>query len=357
MESRGLPSDPARSGTARPPLVVLAGGEAPAARRAGTDESRHPLAGYNPLTGYKGAALRIEGRPLVCSVLERLAASQCFSELYLAGPARIFAPLADGARLIDCDGRLDFNLHAAFRAVRERHPHGPIGFFTCDVLPEPDTLRGAMEQYAAAAPCDAFFPLVEAPEDPEELGTSAWKPRYRMRPDAHSEPCTILPGHLVIVDPDALRLGLVFRLLALSYRTRNWPVQERGLTILRGVLGHALREDFRHLRALRLPELTAALLADGVAVAMGLKSGTMTRERLTRAARRVVVNYSHRRRYPERRIHMPILGRDALSLARDIDTEEEAREAGIDFEARPPAFGAPVEGEGATTDNPSRRCA
>ena len=67
---------------------------------------------------------------------------------------------------------------------------------------------------------------------------------------------------------------------------------------------------------------------------MGLKSGNMTIERLESAVRRVVVSYGHRRRYPRRRVHLPVLF-DALSLARDVDTEEEAREAGLRVTASP----------------------
>ena len=56
----------------------------------------------------------------------------------------------------------------------------------------------------------------------------------------------------------------------------------------------------------------------------------MTRERLERAVRRVVVSYGHRRRYPRRMVRLPILP-GVLSLARDIDTEEEARAIGAEW--------------------------
>ena len=320
--------EPAPPRRAAPPIVVLAGSDP---RPAGLTEAGQ---GFNPLTGYKGATLFAGGRPLIQCVLDRLAASKRFSDRYVAGPARIFSGLARGARLVDCDGRIDANLRAAFHAVRESHPHGPIAFFTCDVLPDPHTLDDAMDRYAAAAPCDVFFPLVDAPEEPRALGASAWKPLYRVRLDGQSPPRTILPGHLVIVDPDALRLGLVFQLMTLSYRTRNRPIDKRRYEMFRGLLGHALWEDLRLLLTLRIPELTATLIADGAAVAMGLKSGNMTIERLESAVRRVVVSYGHRRRYPRRRVHLPVLF-DALSLARDVDTEEEAREAGLRVTASP----------------------
>ena len=96
--------------------------------------------------------------------------------------------------------------------------------------------------------------------------------------------------------------------------------------MLRGVLMTVLREDLRQIFTLGLPDLTAAVIADGAAVVMGLRSGNMTRERLERAVRRVVVSFGHRRRYPRRRVCVPILP-DILSLARDIDTEEEEARA------------------------------
>ena len=323
IDSRRVPAGE-RGRIAAPPLVLLAGSDARPARL--TEAGR----GYRPLTGHKAAELQVEGKPLVRSIIDRLTASGRFSDLYVAGPARIYAGMVDGARLVDCDNRLEDNLRTAFEAVREDHPHGPIAFLASDILPDPETIRAVMDRYAGDAPCDVFFPLAELPDDESGLGPSDWKPRYRIRPDVDSKPSTILPGHLVIVDPDALRIGLVYRLIALSYRTRNRPIGGRGLAMLRGVLMTALREDLRQLFTLGLPDLTAAVIADGAAVVMGLKSGNMTRERLERAARRVVVSYGHRRRYPRREVRVPILA-GILSLARDVDTEEEARALGAEW--------------------------
>ena len=331
MEGRAPPRGPAptRSRTTALPLVLLAGSDSRPPRLTEAGQ------GYRALAGYKSADIRIGDRPLVRCVLDRLSASDRFSDLYVAGPSRIYAGLVEGARLVDCDGRLEANVRTAFEAVREDHPHGPIAFLAGDVLPEDETVRTVMDRYAAAAPCDVFFPLAEAPEE-AALGPSHWKPRYRIRPDEGSPPSTVLPGHLVIVDPDALRIGLVYRLLALSYRTRNRPIGGRGLAMLRGVLMTVLREDLRQLFTLGLPDLTAAVLADGAAVVMGLRSGNMTRERLERAVRRVVVSYGHRRRYPRRMVRLPILP-GILSLARDLDTEEEARAIGAEWRRRPHA--------------------
>ena len=143
---------PERSRAAAPPLVLLAGSDSRPPRL--TEAGR----GYRALAGHKSAELRIEGRPLVRRILDRLLASDRFSDLYVAGPSRIYAGLVDGARLVDCDDRLEVNLRTAFEAVREDHPHGPIAFLASDLLPEEETIRTVMDRYADAAPCDVFFP-------------------------------------------------------------------------------------------------------------------------------------------------------------------------------------------------------
>ena len=51
----------------------------------------------------------------------------------------------------------------------------------------------------------------------------------------------------------------------------------------------------------------------------------MTSDEVAERIRRVFFRYRHRRRYPERKGRFPML--HALSLAKDIDTEEEASEA------------------------------
>ena len=98
------------------------------------------------------------------------------------------------------------------------------------------------------------------------LSASACKPRYQVHVEAHATPQCILPGHLIIVDPDALRLRFVLQLVRLSYRTRNRTLGERYRALCQGLLGQALWEDLRLLLTRRVPELTAALIADGTAV-------------------------------------------------------------------------------------------
>ena len=93
-----------------------------------------------------------------------------------------------------------------------------------------------------------------------------------------------------------------------------------------GVLLELLYQDLLHLLGLRLPTLTWSVLGTGIPAATALRDGTITRARLEDAMRRIFVRDRHRRRYPERRIVVPLV--EGLSLALDVDTVEEAREIG-----------------------------
>ena len=57
-----------------------------------------------------------------------------------------------------------------------------------------------------------------------------------------------------------------------------------------------------------------------------LRRGTVTRHNLENALRRILTTTRHRKRFPDRRVLLPIV--DAMSIAIDLDTEEEAREQG-----------------------------
>jgi hypothetical protein len=228
--------------------------------------------------------------------------------------------------LIDSDGTFGENIRKSFDAMRAEHGRAPFAFITCDILPEVDTLTVLMDDYAAHAPCDLWFPLIHAPEDRGSLGASAWKPRYHIVPREGQAAVGILPGHLVVVDPAALRLKFVYRLMQLGYRTRNRPINYRRSVMVRGVVLELLYQDLLHLLTLRAPTLTWSVLRVGISAAHELREGRITRNRLEDTLRRIFVASRHRRRHPERRVRMPIV--EGLSLALDIDTEEEARAAG-----------------------------
>jgi hypothetical protein len=307
------------------PLVILGGSD----RRP----TRLPLSGRDkhPLSGYKGIDVRIAGQPLVLKVAERLRESGCFDPIYLTGPAAAYREIEGSVELIDADSTFARNIRIAMNAVRARHGDRPVAFTTCDILPDVETLRQVMADYTAHAPCDFFFPLVQAPEDPDRLGASAWKPVYRVVPQPGQSARRVLPGHLAIVDPGALRLTFLYRLIQIGYRTRNRSIRYRRSVMVRGVLGALLYQDWMHLLALRAPTTAWTVLTAGLKAGRGLKRGTILRTELEDAVRKVFVAGAHRKRYPDRRALLPLV--EGLSLALDIDTEEEARAVGGDIKS------------------------
>jgi hypothetical protein len=304
------------------PIVILAGSDARPAELPEEGRDRHPL------TGYKGATVRIGDRSLVEVVIERLEACDRFGPIYVAGPGRAYEDIRQRARLIEADGTLGDNIRDSIEVVRREHPGRALAFITCDIVPDPQSLEALLEDYDRHAPADLWFPLVHAPENPGELGASDWKPAYRIVPREGLRAVEILPGHLAIYDPEALRLKFLYRLIQLGYRTRNRSINYRRGVMVRGLVLELLFQDLMHVLTLRAPTLTWSVLRVGIAAARQLRDGTITRERLEHALRTIFVKSRHRRRYPGRRVQLPIV--EALSLALDIDTEEEARAAGGD---------------------------
>ncbi len=155
---------------------------------------------------------------------------------------------------------------------------------------------------------------------------SGYKPTYQVVPEKGGGAVRVLPCHLAVLDVEALRMDFIYRFVGLIYRTRNRPIAYRRRVMLPGIILELLYQDLRHFLGLRLPNLTWTVLHSGLSAVRGLKSGTITRAQLEDAFRRVFVTARHRSRYPERRVVMPVM--EGLSLALDIDTEEEAAAMG-----------------------------
>lgn len=301
----------------RIPIVVLGGGGADKSAMPAGAEDRHAL------SGYKGVALRIRGRPLIECVLERLEASGLFAPIHIAGPRSVYAGHRRSATIIDVDGPVDATIRAAIDGAAGE---GPIALTTCDVLPEVATLERAMALYRESAPCDGFLPMIRAPRDAAALGASAYKPTYRVVPEPGAPPVAILPCHLAVLEPEAFRLAFIYRVLRHIYRTRNRPIAYRRRVMLPGIVLELLYQDLRHVLGLRPPNLTWSVLRSGLPATRALRAGTITRTQLEDTVRTIFVKTRHRRRHPERRISMPVM--EGLSLALDIDTEEEAAALG-----------------------------
>ena len=302
------------------PVVILAGSDR---ERADLPESAKDL---HALGGYKGLRIRLGGRPLVACIAERLRVSEAFSRIFVAGPARLFGAFGDGVEIVDTDGSFGENIRAAIDSVAPRCPGQSIAFTSCDILPRSDRMRALVDSWRASGPLDIWFPLVRIPENRERLRASGWKPSYAIAPERGRPPERLLPGHLVVADPEALNLHFVFRLLDEGYRTRNRAVAYRRVVMARALLGELLRSDAAEMAALRPPVVTWSILRAGLARARELGSGTSNLVDLEDAIRTIFMRPSHRRKHPERRVKLPVV--DEVWLARDIDTWEEAEAEG-----------------------------
>ena len=297
------------------PLIVLGGSDRRPAYMPPGGRSKHPLAGI------KGVDVKIGGRPLIDVVIERLRQASVFDPIYVAGPGHAYRSLSDGVS-IDTDGGFGRNIQVGVETARRLHGDGTLAITTCDIVPDPDEMQTVVTDFWDHSPLDFFFPLIEAPRDPKRLGESGWKPQYHVKPEGTSEPVPVLPGHLAMFDSAALRWKFIYRLMDLGYRTRNRPILYRNAYMARRLLWIMLVQDFIHILNLRLPTFTWDTLLSGTRAARRLKEKVIQQSELELALRRMFIKRRHRRKYPERRVRMPVV--DAMSLARDIDTQEEA---------------------------------
>ena len=299
------------------PLIILGGRTPESSRLPEGVTDRHVL------SGCKGAELEIAGRPLVAHVIDRMRAVDAFDPVILSGPACVYAPMNLDAQLLDTDESFGVNIRNAVEQVHADYPDKPVAFITCDVLPEPDELVAALDDYHQGGETDLWFPLIRY-GDASTLGSSDWKPRYSVTPDSGGGPVSVLPGHLVIVRPAAIRRRFLYRLMNVTYNTRNRPVLYRTWKMFSRLAGAMTREELAAVLEGRLPRLWYRALRYGITASFSLSRGGVPVSELERVADNVLIWPHCRRQWPERGVRAPLL--DALSLARDIDTREEARE-------------------------------
>ena len=300
------------------PLIIYGGSDGRAGRLPPEAQ------GFHALAGYKAARIQIAGRPLVLRVIERMQASGYFDPIYLAGPEKIYRAVGVATPIIETDSSFGNNIRAGIAGVRRHYPEGPMAMMTCDVLPEPEELQRIMEEYRRCLPCDFFYPLVRIPEEPEGLGASGWKPRYRLRPEPGAEPAALLPGHLAIVVPEVHRLQFLYKLIDAGYATRNRSIAGRRWTMVRRTLGAIMAEEVAVAARMQVPDLSYAAWKYGLGTARKLAAGEATQADLETALAWLFFSPEHRKAAGVGRLRVPLV--DAISLAQDIDTEEEAAE-------------------------------
>ena len=310
------------------PLIVMAGSDPTPAALPEEGAQLHPI------QGPKGMSLKIGGRPLIDLLLEPLVSSGCFDPIFIAGPTTEYGPSRQGCEVIDTNSGFGANIRAALQVVAPRARDGIVALTTCDILPTADELRELMEDYFARVPIDFWFPLIIAPNEPDQLGASFWKPRYQVLDQPGGKPVSFLPGHLIVVDTLAARVPLVVRAFDLAYRTRNRGILYRMVVMISGVLAGLLWQDLKHLASFRLPTMTFSVTYNGIMLALELRKGESTSDELAERLEKSFIRYRHRRKYPERVGRLPLM--KALSLAKDFDTQEEAAEIATQSEIGSP---------------------
>ena len=296
------------------PVTILAGSDLDARPAEG------PTSGLHPLCAYKGAELRFQGRPLVVHLAERLAQTEGFGPVRVAGPAKLYRECCPGFEVVDTDGSVGTNIGAAIEH-HDRTTPGPLGLMASDILLTTAELGELRREYERARPAALWFPLVAKPADPDRLGAFAWKPSYKIRRTPDAAPIDVLPGHFGIFEPAALRLGLLHRLLDAAYRARNHSLHRKRATMLSAVIGGLLSTDVKLLLSLRAPTRTIEVLTNGLRVARDLRADRLTLPTLESALTHLILRRSHRRAQPDSTVTLPVL--DVVSLAKDVDTAEE----------------------------------
>jgi molybdopterin-guanine dinucleotide biosynthesis protein A len=309
-------------GTSLLPLIILAGGA--------RESERIPDEGdAHRLFGPKGATIRLGDRLLIDVVVERFRRSGAFGPIFIAGPRSAYGEARGGAEVIDTDADFGDNIRTSLDTVIERLNPEAVAFAACDVIPEAEDLERLLADYRRNAPLDFWFPLIQAPEERESLGASAHKRQYRVIPEESETPTATLPGHLVVIRPDAIRLRFIYRALELAYRSRTRPVLTRSIYMLANVLLYLIWRDLRGLFFLRLPWMTIEVLWHSVVFSHRLGTGPIRQSQIERHLAGLFLRRLARRRSGVGRGRIPLV--DALSMAKDIDTDLEARERSLQF--------------------------
>ena len=104
--------------------------------------------GLHPLATYKGVAIRVDGRPLVELLIERLRAVPGFGPLAIAGPARVYAPLGLGVPIVD----------TAFAIIRRATPLTSSTRRTSTTTTSRSARSASISRTAVSAPANSRSP-------------------------------------------------------------------------------------------------------------------------------------------------------------------------------------------------------
>ncbi len=306
----------------RIPITIMAGSDHAPGHLPESSPGLHSLSAF-----YKGAEVKVGNRPLIALLIEQIEKSGRFGPVTIAGPASIYQPLELNAKILDTNGSIATNLKVALDAHGKGQGCTPIALLAYDVLLNADDLDELHRCYEKDEPCAVWVPFVRKPENSEELGAFGWKPTYGLLPAKGEAPVNILPGHLAILQPDAMRLPILYELLNLAYQTRNHPVATRKKVMIRSVIGKLLLDDLRTLGSLRVPRLTVSVIANGLKIANGLRKGDLAIPELEDAIGGIFLHHDCQSKQSDQGVRHPVV--DILRLAEDVDTREEAANLNI----------------------------
>ena len=271
---------------------------------------------------YKGAEVKVGDTPLIVFLVDQIEKSSGFEPITIAGPAEVYAPFNLNARIVDTNGSVAVNLKAVLDDHQERFESEPIALLAYDLRLKAGEFDELRALYAEEVSCAVWMPFVRMPENEEELGAFRWKPTYSLSPAEGEAPVRILPGHLAIIRPQAVRLDLLYKLLDLAYRTRNHSVETRKKVMVRSVIGKLIWDDFRALCSLRIPRLTMSVVINGIRIANRLRNGDLSIPELEKAIGGIFLLPDLDSNVSGKGVRHPLV--TMISLAEDIDTEEEA---------------------------------
>jgi len=300
------------------PIIILGGSD----QQASTVPQQ--LSSTDMLTGFKGAAPLPWGRTLAGELIHRIRLTGRFADPLLIGPRSAYQDQVD-AEVVNAEGSLVVTIRTAMQVIAKRFdPAQPVAIMACDILPSSDDLQEVLENdYLPHRQCMFWWQMVRA--TPAQLAASHWKPAYAIRPSAAAAPVSLYPGHLVILRPQSLRVGLASSLLELAYRYRNRDIRRRYIPLVLRSLSRLLAEDVRNLFRLQLPILTISLPCRGLWGYYLLRREKLTIAQFENNLARLMLHRQYHHAADGRPVVVSISR--VLSLAKDIDTHGELAEA------------------------------
>lgn len=301
---------------------------------AGSDQKGGPvpvnMTEEEMLRGYKGAIRLPNGKSLAQELIDRMRASGAFSEIFLIGPARVYEGMVD-CEVIDVEGKLPVVFEALRLGMYEKcDPTRHVAICACDILPTAAEFQELIKDgFAPSVTARIWWQLVRA--DEKAMGASEWKQAYQLLPAPDEEcPVPYYPGHLVVLQPDSLRLRLINQLLALSYKYRNKTIRHRFWPMSLEGGWELIKQDLLGLLRGKIPKLTWTVFSQCL---LGLWSYRQNKMSVAEFETRLGNLFVHRDfRGPRSAV---VTETTFVSFAKDFDSHVELKELIQNLDAPP----------------------